>query len=244
MTKKYKFFFILIISLTMFLTLFINSYINLDKDFRVAHAGGEYNDKFYSNSVASIEYNKKFTKYFELDLQLTKDYRLVCLHDPLVDNKYFHEIKNEILRNGNCYDKTLKKLLKNNNEIFIITDFKTNNIEGLNFIKDYFKNEINRFIPQIFYENEYEKVKNLGFSKIIFTFYRINNYSNDKISNIIEHMDLFAITMDPARLRSGILKKIDKNKFIVFVYTVNSYVRFFQYKLFYGADNIYTDNLF
>ena len=60
----------------------------------------------------------------------------------------------------------------------------------------------------------------------------------------LKKMDLYAITMDPARLRSGIAKKIDKNDFFVYVHTVNSLIRFIQYKLFFGADEIYTDNLF
>ena len=82
------------------------------------------------------------------------------------------------------------------------------------------------------------------YSKIIFTFYRMSNHSNEQISKIIKQMDLFAITMDPARLRSGIIKKIDKKFFFVYVYTVNSFLRFLQYKIFFGADEIYTDTLF
>ena len=240
MFKKSKI--ILILILLSFFIFFI--YINFDKNLRVAHAGGEYKDKIYTNSIASIESNYKFTKYFEIDLQLTKDNRLVCLHDPLVHNNTFNEIKDKILKNNFCYDESLKNLLNKNKEILIITDFKTNNIQGLNFIKDYFKSDIHRFIPQIYFENEYIKVKELGFQKIIFTLYRVPNYSNDHLYNIIQKMDLYAITMDPARLRSGIVKKFDKKNFIIYVHTINSLIRLIQYKLFFGADEIYTDNLF
>ncbi len=240
MPKKSQTFLILIFISILLLVFYLNS----NKDLRVAHAGGQYKGKVYANSIDSIEFNYKYTNYFELDLQLTKDKRLVCLHDPIIHKNLFNEINTKIVKNNFCYDETLKKLLERNKEILIITDFKTNNIEGLNFIKNYFKSEMHRFIPQIYHESEYKKVKDLGFDKIIFTFYRINNYSTEKISKVIEDMDLFAITMDPARLRSGIARKINKEDFFIYIHTVNSYLRFLQYKLFFGADEIYTDNLF
>ena len=233
----------LIIILIPVLIFVLSIYLNLNKNLRIAHAGGEYNNKDYSNSIASIEHNLRFTKYFELDLQLTKDNRLVCLHDPLIKDVTFNEIKELIFKNDYCYDETLKKLLNKNKEIFIITDFKTDNIQGLNFIKKYFGSDINRFIPQIYFENEYIKAKELGFKKIIFTFYKIPNYSNDHLYKIIKKMDLFAITMDPARLRSGIIKKFDEKNFFVYVSTVNSLLRFIQYRLFFGANEIYTSTL-
>ena len=238
--KSYLLTIVLIITFLFVLIL----YLNKNKELRVAHAGGEYNDKTYPNSIDSINSNFQYTKYFELDLQMTKDKRLVCLHDPIVSDKYFYEIEEEIIKNDYCYDKVLKDLLHKNKEILIITDFKTDNIKGLSFIKDYFKDDSFRFIPQIYYESEYKKVKDLGFDKIIFTLYRVSNYSNDKISEMIKKMDLFALTMDPARLRSGIFEKIDKEKQFVYIYTVNSFLRYLQYKIFFGADEIYTDSLF
>ena len=45
-------------------------------------------------------------------------------------------------------------------------------------------------------------------------------------------------------LRSGIVKRLDEKNFFVYVHTVNSLLRFIQYKLFFGANEIYTDNLF
>ena len=234
----------LLLSLFLFLIIYLFLYLDLNKNLRIAHAGGKYNGKNYPNSIASIKYNLKFTKYFELDFQLTKDRRLVCLHGPKVNLKLFDEIKNEILRNDYCYDKILKEFLDKNKDIKIITDFKTDNIKGLNFIKEYFGSSFDQFIPQIYYENEYQKVKDLGFKKIIFTFYRIPDFSNDQIKEILDKKNLFAVTMDPSRIRKGIMKKLDKNKYFVYVHTVNSRLRFLQYKLFFGADEIYTNTLF
>ena len=38
--------------------------------------------------------------------------------------------------------------------------------------------------------------------------------------------------MDPARLRSGIAKKIDKNDFFIYVHTVNSLINLFNINYF------------
>jgi glycerophosphoryl diester phosphodiesterase len=188
--------------------------------------------------------NSKYTKYIELDLQLTKDNRLVCIHDPLINNKYFNELQKKFPEKDFCYDETLIKFLEENQQIIIITDFKTDNLTGLQFIKNNFKQFSKRFIPQIYNEDEYLPVKNLGYKEIIFTLYRVGSYSNAKIVKIIENFDLFGLTMDPPRLRSGIADKIQNKNFLIYVHTVNSYLRFLQYKIFFGADEIYTDNLF
>ena len=36
-----------------------------NKSLRVAHAGGQYNNKTYPNSIASINYNSKYTKFLK-----------------------------------------------------------------------------------------------------------------------------------------------------------------------------------
>jgi len=240
MKTQYKYLLLFLLIFSFFLIFHFNSI----KKFRVAHAGGGLNGLKYVNSIPAMYLNSKYTKYIELDLQLTKDNRLVCIHDPLISNKYFNELENEFPEKDFCYDQTLIKFLKENPQIIIITDFKTDNIAGLNFIKKNFEQFSKKFIPQIYNEHEYLPVKKLGYEKIIFTLYKVGSYSNEKIVKIIENFDLFGLTMDPPRLRSGIVKKIHNKDFLIYVYTVNSYLRFLQYKIFFGADEIYTDNLF
>ena len=257
MKTKYKYYFYISLLFFIFLGVILFLYFNSFKTFRVAHAGGGYKGINYTNSIAAMNFNSKYTKYIELDLQLTKDNRLVCVHDPLMHDKYFDEVKldptlrarlnpldKKFPENDFCYDDTLKKFLEENQEIIIITDFKTDNLTGLKFIKSYFEQFSTRFIPQIYNEDEYFAVKKLGYEEIIFTLYRVGSYSNEKIAKIVENLDLFGLTMDPSRLRSGIVDKIKNKDFFIYVYTVNSYLRFLQYKIFFGADEIYTDNLF
>ena len=77
---------------------------------------------------------------------ITKDNRLVCIHDPIISGKTFSEIKKDFPNKDFCYDVSLKKFLQQNPEIIIITDFKTDNLKGLNFIKNYFDKFSKRFI--------------------------------------------------------------------------------------------------
>lgn len=48
----------------------------------IAHAGGRYRGKTYTNSVAALEHNYQAGyRHFEVDLNLTTDQRIVLLHD-------------------------------------------------------------------------------------------------------------------------------------------------------------------
>ena len=241
---------IILFNLSLFICAIV--YLNINKGFRIAHKGGAYNETLKTNSINTIEKSKKKINYFEIDFQLTKDNRLICLHpndNEDLSNKnirelFFKDIKKILDLNDKCYDDLITKLLKNNPKMLIITDFKENNIEGLNFISQNFSKQLNQFVPQIYFAHEYEHVKKMGFNKIIFILYKIPNLSNEEIIEQINDMDLYAVTMDPARLRKGLAKILKKQNIFTYVHTVNSYARFLQYKIFYKADEIYTDKLF
>ena len=101
MKTKYKYYFFFIFILLLFSISLLFLYFNYLKTFRVAHAGGEYNGLKYVNSIAAMNLNSKYTKYIELDLQLTKDNRLVCIHDPLINNKSLISIGSVVTINAN-----------------------------------------------------------------------------------------------------------------------------------------------
>ena len=64
------------------LLIFLIDYIFFFKnEYRVLHAGGIYKNQIYTNSIEALEKNKKDFKYLELDLQLTKDNKIICEHD-------------------------------------------------------------------------------------------------------------------------------------------------------------------
>ena len=116
----------------------------------------------------------------------------------------------------------ISKWLKTHPGAYIITDIKDKNIEGLKYIADNYKNDISRYIPQIYFIKEYKEAKNLGFKNIILTLY-LNNRSPEKLAEFVDHNKLFAITMP---LVKKDYKKIlnlmkERNQFI-YVHTYNN----------------------
>ena len=69
---------------------------------------------------------------------------MICLHDPLVGDLKFEKVYDIYIRDSKkCYDEEIKELIKQ--EIYLITDFKTNNIEGLKYIKNNY-DDLSKFI--------------------------------------------------------------------------------------------------
>ena len=210
---------------------------------RVAHAGGGFNNQIYTNSIEALESNKNYYLFFEIDFFLTGDNYLVCEHDfgdHLKTLKKFNEFAKKKKSYTPCTYKTLKNWLLKNPDKIIITDFKNRNIEGLIFISKNFKNFKDQFIPQIFHPKEYNKVKNLGYKNIIWTLYRYDK-SNDSVLLFSNKMKLFAITMNPARARSGLAKLLKKKNIKTYVHTINNVKDYYRYIKLYKVDQIYTD---
>lgn len=210
---------------------------------RVAHAGGGFKEKIYTNSINALEANKKDFLFFEIDLFVTDDDKVVCEHDYNENIKTFKKFKKYINENElfkKCTYITLKKWLSENPKKIIITDFKNRNIDGLTFISKNFENYKNKFIPQIYHPNEYQKVKKLGFKNIIWTLYRYDK-SNESVLLFANKMKLFAITMNPARARSGLPILLDKINVDTYVHTINSIKEYYKYVKIFKVDQIYTD---
>ena len=210
---------------------------------RVAHAGGGFKKKIYTNSIDALEVNKKDFLFFEIDFFLTGDNKVVCEHDFSENLETFNKFKKYIAENSSfeqCTYLSLKKWLKENPNKIIITDFKNRNIDGLTFISKNFNNYEVRFIPQIYHPKEYNKVKRLGFKNIIWTLYRYDK-SNEAVLSYAEKMNLYAITMNPPRARSGLPILLKDKNIKTYVHTINSVKEYFKYVKAYKVDQIYTD---
>ena len=183
-----------LISLTLII-FFINYIFFYKTEYRVLHAGGLYNKKTYTNSIESFEKNGKYFNYLEVDFQLTKDNKLICKHDVKKETASYEDflVENNKKKIKECDYRSLSEWLKKNPDKIIITDFKTNNLEGLKFIKKNFENFHKKFIPQIYYPKNYELVKNMGYENIIWTLYRyrVTNEDFDKITKITKKKKFF-----------------------------------------------------
>ena len=210
---------------------------------RVAHSGGGFGNKTYTNSIDALEANKKKFLLFELDFFVTEDNKVVCEHDNNENLKSFEKFEKYINENElykQCTYISLKKWLKDNPEKIIVTDFKNRNIDGLTFLSKNFKDYKIRFIPQIYHPNEYQKVKKLGFKNIIWTLYKYGN-SNETVILFANKMKLFAVTMSPPRARSGLAISLKEKNIKTYVHTINSMREYYKYYKIYEVDQIYTD---
>ena len=193
------------------LLIFLINYIFFFKtEYRVLHAGGIYKNQIYTNSIEALEKNKKGFKYFEIDLQLTKDNKIICEHDINRNILYYDQflIENSKKKIKSCEYKSLKNWLKKNPEKIIITDVKSdNNLEALKFIQQNFNNYKKNFIPQIYDPQNYELVKNMGYNDIIWALYR-GSEDHDQIVSIIKNKSFFAVTIPGNWAKNGLAKRI------------------------------------
>ena len=246
--SKFKKLSILFILFTSLIIILLNYLFFYKTDYRVLHAGGLYKGKTYTNSIESFEKNAKGIKYLEIDLQLTNDQNLICSHNYDAKNwsyeRFLLENDKKIIKE--CDYFSLSRWLKKNPEKIVITDFKSDNLEGLKFIKKNFQNFDQSFIPQIYDPKNYDEVKEMGYKNIIWALYRYNttkeNFSN--IIKIIKNKKFFAITMSPEVAKRGLSKRIkEEAKIKILVHTINFRRDITKLIFFYNVTDVYTDTV-
>lgn len=221
---------------------------------RVAHAGGGYDQKTYTNSIDALNANRHSFELFEIDFSWTSDNELVCLHDweksstrilKFEDNQKktleaFKRAYRKFTGFTPCHLDSLASWLKKNPGKMIVTDVKDDNAKALRFIKSRYPNLQQRFIPQVYAPSEYYLAKALGFKKVIWTLYR---YVGDN-ANVLAHlpsMDLFGLTMNRARADAGLAAQAYQATGVLsWVHTVNSEDERQKYQDL-GVSSIYTD---
>lgn len=212
----------------------------------VAHAGGIYKGKTYTNSLEALNSNINLYDFFEIDLMFTSDNKLVCTHDKIDQlssyKKFLNYAKKKSNGYSNCTYESLNQWLINNRDKYIITDIKDRNIDGLRFISENIQNYKQRIIPQIYHPNEYYYVKKLGFKNIIWTVYKYKK-SNRDILNFAKILDLYAITMPKYRAENNLATILQEVNINSYVHTINEYDEYISLKDNYNINQIYTDKL-
>ena len=195
-------------------------------------------------------------RFVELDFNFTSDGELVCLHDWY--RQYAPEITDyealtleeflgaRIYRNYTpiCLDDVAEWLI-NNPDSYIVTDIKDDNPRGLSKIAEDYPDLRNRFIVQIYAEEEYDVARSLGFDYIIYTLYRLDWAGKTDWRHLgefeAEH-PLVGFTFDYTLIGSaqGYLSGMLSLDVPLFIHTVNEQGE--QEKYFaMGIDGIYTD---
>jgi glycerophosphoryl diester phosphodiesterase len=202
---------------------------------RIAHAGGSLNEVYYTNSLSAMTHNyKKGFVYFEVDLSLTADGDIVCVHD-------WFGIKGPIDWNGvpstanfrkvvaestykPCTIGSLEQWLRQYPETKLITDAKADNYKTLKMIASAYPWLIPRIIPHIYKPEEFDPIRALGYNDIIWILYKYEGSEKDVLNNVARFRQPFAISLGVKHLRRRlqfVLRQFNKD-LVIYAYTVNS----------------------
>jgi hypothetical protein len=221
---------------------------------RVAHAGGGYDGRTYTNSIEALNYNKDKYTLFEIDFAWTSDEELVCLHDwegsfersfkmktkQPVSYRKFIQLVRERSDLEKCTLSSLIAWLEENPSQRVVTDIKENNPKALKLIAKRYPRLRHRFVPQVYEPSEYYTARRLGFSDVIWTLYRFRG-DNSSVLEHLKKMDLYGLAMPRYKADVGLARLAFKETGVLsYVHTINNKGDHAKY-LGLGVSEIYTD---
>jgi len=220
---------------------------------RVAHAGGGYHGRTYTNSLEALDANADAYSIFEMDFVWTSDRELVCIHDweacaidtfgrafnPPPSLKEFNALveANELYTNCTAY--SLFAWLDAHPGVRIVTDVKENNVEAMSYVATRYPHFTDRFIPQIYEPSEYRPVKDLGYKDLIWTLYTFAG-TDDEVLAVAPTMNLYAVAMPMERAHRQLGLRLARQGLASYVHTVNDPIDIDTFKQL-GITEIYTD---
>lgn len=228
----------------------------LKSEYAIAHAGGELDSMTYTNMADTLDANYALGKrYFEVDIERTSDDVPVCLHswDGFVFKYFRRETggvpmpyaefqKLEEVHGYRSMDVlALVDWFKAHPDAYLITDAKTKNLDTLRRISRYAPEILPRVMPQMYHREEYDAIRKLGLSNIVYTLY-MSPDTDDEIVGFATSHNIYAVAMDLEKFRTGLGKRLIDSGVRVFVHTVND-AAVAKALLDMGVQKVYTDSL-
>lgn len=218
----------------------------------IAHAGGGIYGYRLTNSREALDqaYDNGF-RYVELDFDITSDGHVVLIHGwhSLVPRLLGREgqLTLEEFQEGQTFmDLSLLSLeellqwLKKHPDVSVITDVKTEDyLPVLEQIARQAGDRIDRFIPQIYEFDHYDRARELGYERIILTLYRMN-VDEATLNEYVSSHELWAVTMAESRVSAELLGAVTSAGTAVYAHSVND-LSFFEHWHEQGLTGIYTD---
>lgn len=220
-----------------------NANLNWTKYQFIAHGGGGIDGKTYTNSIEAFyeNYGKGF-RLFEFDITLTNDQKLVARHgwdekigqgeiingQPLSYQRFM-----DTLYYGQYHPMDFEmiiKFLKKYPNIYIILDGKVNSPKEA---KDLYKEIgkavegvestiLQRIIPQIFYIENVDEVRQYGFYDVIYVVGR-EQYNAKDLSQICKEKNIQVVSLSTKRSVEGDIQAFVEKNIKVYTYTVNDF---------------------
>jgi glycerophosphoryl diester phosphodiesterase len=223
----------------------------------IIHGAGYYSSIKTTNSLEALENAyENGNRYIELDFNFTSDLRPVCIHDWNHLSYSGYDGKNpteEEFMSSNIYSmfsplnlELIANFMEKHEDVKIITDVKELNIYFCDIIRKEHPKLMDRFIIQVYSENEYAHISKMGFKNIIFSLYKLDWESKTDTGNLVEFAKknkLYGYTFPSSMCEiDGYVDEMLKAGVPLFVHTVNDKSE--QEKYFkMGISGIYTDNI-
>ena len=205
----------------------------------IMHAGGTTVDgRTGTNSIEALDTSYENGHYWiEVDFNWTSDDSLVCLHDW--QSTYSYNLTGVLVPNLELFESlgistygyesptldTLIKWMQEHPLAMIVTAVKENNQRAVERISKDYSQFIDRFIVQIYNQDECSFVEACGFENIIYTLYRVpmeQRYDIESLRNFVENSEkLDAITVAEDRDNSNRIASLVELGIPIYVHTVN-----------------------
>ncbi len=223
----------------------------------IIHAGGEYDGTLSTNSYeALVNSYENGNRLIEIDFNFTEWMEPVCIHDfnrAIIPGyvtgdrlTHYQFMTSKIYGKYSPMDlEMLAEYMREHEDLYIVTDSKEFGTHLAQSIKKDYSDLLNRFIVQVYSEEEYREVKSLGFDKIIYTLYRLSWEEKMDTEHLIEFAKqnhLFAYTF-PYELCDidGYVDSMKKSGVPLYIHTLNDRAEIQKY-LDMGINGVYTDN--
>ena len=190
----------------------------------------------------------------ELDFSFTSDVELVCIHDwnggfikkagVLTFDEFMNEKICGYLTPMSVSDAA--KFIVENKDIYMVTDVKEDNIRALRIIAEECGDDLSRVIAQIYSPEEYDAVREIGYTNIVLTLYRMKWEEKTDAAALCEFAlthELVGITLPVmlAEQEYGLTDAFVEHGVAFFVHTVDGKEearRYFDI----GASGVYCDS--
>ena len=216
----------------------------LCKEQLIIHAAGRYvtddgKELYYTNSSEALENAYEAgRRVIEMDFMFTTDGYPVCAHNAdgewALGFPFANAPTHEEFMNSKVYDCLtpldiygLIDFMREHADLYIVTDMKDalwSGTDKFEVLKKCAPDLMNRFIIQIYHDEEYDIVKNLGFPYVIYTLYAADEDERElaAILDACRNMELVALTMPDVWVDdAGFVSKVNETGVPLFVHTIN-----------------------
>ncbi len=222
----------------------------------IAYAGSGIDEKVGTNSLEAILLNYEAGhRVFEIDLNLTTDGDLVCVHDwPSYSGPLSREdfLKRRIAGEYTAIClRDVYNLMLEHEDMYLVTDTKSfeyseedtlaqfERLHGLAAEMD--EALLERIVPQIYNQRHYEMLTGVyPFQSIIYTLYASPDTDEEVVRFVKDKPDIQVVTMGPVRYGKDFYNRLTGAGKLVYFFTLNDIDEVRQ-SIEKGARGFYTD---